>query len=143
MIYIVQNIIPILCATLAAFLFGGVYYRVLRGPWLRAVGPNAETAEERPGLTHYIGIFVAEFWMAAILAGAIILAPTDEGAGPWTMALGSAFIIWIGFVLPTLFVSYRLIGLKNRLVIYDTLHWLGAMLIMAGVIRAIGVTAPI
>lgn len=142
MIYIVQNSLPILTATVVAFLFGGLYYRVIRRPWLAAVGPNVEAAEQRPGLLHYMAIFIAEFWMAAILAGAVILAPTDEGAGPWAMGLGSAVIIWVGFVLPTLYVSYRLAGLSRRLVVFDTLHWLGAMLLMATTLMTIGVSAP-
>ena len=142
MIYIWQNIIPILAATLAAFTFGGLYYWALRKPYLRAAGLNARAAEKRPGLLHYIAIFIAEFWMAAILAGAVILAPTDEGAGPWTMAIGSAIIIWVGFVLPALFVSYRLLGLKRRLVAIDTTHWLIAMVLMAVTVQAIGVSGP-
>ncbi len=143
MIYIWQNIIPILAATIAAFAFGGLYYWVLRKPYLNAAGTNAMAAEKRPGLLHYIAIFIAEFWMAAILAGAVILAPTDQGAGPWTMALGSAFIIWIGFVLPALFVNYRLLGLSRRLVLIDTLHWLIAMMLMAATVQAIGVSSPV
>ncbi|MEL6687066.1 MAG: DUF1761 domain-containing protein [Pseudomonadota bacterium] len=143
MIYILQNFIPIFVATLAAFIFGGLYYRVFRNVWLAAAGPNAAQAEMRPGLLHYIGIFIAEFWMAAILAGAVILAPTDEGAGPWVMAIGSAIIIWIGFVLPALFVSYRLLGQSKRLIFLDTFHWLVAMLIMAALLQGIGVSAPV
>jgi hypothetical protein len=141
MIYILQNIVPISAGALAAFIFGGLYYRVFRTVWLRAVGPNAEAAEERPGALHYLGIFIAEFWMAAILAGAIILAPPE--AGQWTMAIGSAIIIWVGFVLPALYVSYRLLGQTLRLIVLDSTHWLGAMLLMAIVIRAIGVSAPV
>ena len=141
--YIVDNIVPILAATIAAFVFGGLYYRVLRAPYLAALGSNAVRAERRPGALHYLGIFVAEFWMAAILAGAVILAPTDQGAGPWTMALGSAFIIWVGFVLPVLLVSYRIAGQRNQLIAIDAAHWLIAMLIMAATVRAIGVTAPV
>ncbi|WP_298918301.1 DUF1761 domain-containing protein [uncultured Algimonas sp.] len=141
MIYIVDNIVPILAATVAGFLFGGLYYRMLRGAWLRAAGPNAALAERRPGPLHYAGIFVAEFWMAAILAGAVILAPAGD-AGPWTMALGSAFIIWIGFVLPTVYVSYRVLGQTMRLVAFDAAHWLAVMLIMAATVQAIGVTGP-
>ena len=142
MIYIIQNIWPILAATLAAFVFGGLYYRIVRAPWLRATGPNARTAETRPGALHYLGVFIAEFWMAAILAGAVILAPTDQGAGPWTMALGSAFIIWVGFVLPALFVSYGVAGLSRALFAFDAAHWLFAMVLMAAVIRIVGVTSP-
>ena len=142
MIYILDNIVAILAGTVAAFIWGGLYYRVLRGPWLRAAGPNAVRAEARPGLLHYLGVFVAEFWMAAILAGAVILAPTDEGAGPWVMALGSAFIIWVGFVLPAIFVSYRVLGLKGSLIVLDTLHWLGAMVLIATVVQLVGVSGP-
>ena len=143
MIYIVQNIVPILAATVVAFAFGGLYYRVLRRPYLAAAGPLASKAETRPGVLHYVAIFVAEFWMAAILAGAVILAPTDEGAGPWTMALGSAFIIWVGFVLPAFFVSYRVLGAKGSLILIDVLHWLIAMLLIAATVQAIGVSAPV
>lgn len=143
MIYIVQNLVPILIATVGAFLFGGAYYRVFRTLWLNAAGPNAFNAERRPGLMHYVGIFIAEFWMAAILAGAVILAPTDEGAGPWVMAIGSAIIIWIGFVLPALYVSYRVLGQSMRLILLDTAHWLFAMLIMAALLQAVGVSAPV
>ncbi|MEM7728376.1 MAG: DUF1761 domain-containing protein [Pseudomonadota bacterium] len=142
MIYVVQNIVPIFAATVAAFVWGGLYYRLIRTPWLRAVAPNAEAAEDRPGPLHYAGIFAAEFWMAAILTGAVILAPTDEGAGPWTMALGSAVVIWSGFVLPAFFVSYRLAGLRNRLFIFDALHWLVAMMLIAATVQAIGVSGP-
>lgn len=143
MIYILDNIVPILAGTLAAFAFGALYYWVLRGPYLRAAGPLAARAEVRPGLLHYIGVFIAEFWLAAILAGAVILAPTDQGAGPWTMALGSAFIIWVGFVLPAFFVSYRVLGAKGSLIVIDTLHWLLAMLIIAATVQAIGVSSPV
>jgi hypothetical protein len=141
MIYIVENFIPIFAAGCAAFAFGGGYYWVLRRAWLQAAGPNAARAQTQPGLLHYIMLFIAEFWMAAILAGAIILAPPE--ASLWTMAIGSAVIIWIGFVLPALYVSYRLLGQSLALIAIDTAHWLGVMLIMASVIRLIGVTAPV
>ncbi len=138
--YILENIVAIGAATVAAFAFGGLYYLVLRKPYLAAAGPNASAAERRPGVIHYASVLIAEFWMAAILAGAVILAPAEAGA--WTMAIGSAVVIWCGFVLPALFVSYRLLGLRKRLVVIDAGHWLGAMVIMAVVVRAVGVTAP-
>ena len=138
--YILDNIVAIGAAALAAFLWGGLYYRVLRAPYLAALGPNAARAERRPGWLHYGFIFAAEFWMACILAGAVILAPAEAGA--WTMAIGSAVVIWCGFVLPVLFVSYRLAGLRGALIAIDAAHWLGAMVIIAATVRAIGVTGP-
>ena len=79
MIYIWLNIVPILAATAAGVLLGAAWTRmagmkVTRGMALAALG--------------------AIFWQTAILAGAVILAPAQ--ADRWTMALGSAFIIWIG-----------------------------------------------
>ena len=85
-------------------------------------------------------VFVAEFWMAAILAGALILAPVE--AGGWTIAFGTAFIIWIGFVLPAIVVNHRYRPLPWRATMIDAGHWLGAMLLLALVLRLIGVEAP-
>ncbi|MCP8892852.1 hypothetical protein [Sphingomonas faeni] len=88
--YIISNIIPIGAATFAGviILFTGFRSR-LRGAILAAAT-------------------LALFWLAAILAGALILAPVN--ASPWTVALGSAFIIWIGFVLPALSIALSLRG---------------------------------
>jgi hypothetical protein len=63
---------------------------------------------------------VAEVWLACILAGALILAPPEAGA--WAMALGSAFIIWIGFVLPTLIVSFKVIGRSRLSALFVSAH---------------------
>jgi hypothetical protein len=46
------------------------------------------------------GVSLAEFWLASILAGALILAPSQ--AGVWVRALGSAVVILIGFVVAVL-----------------------------------------
>ena len=83
MIYILQNFFPIFLATLAGLAIGLVWLRV--------------SSILLPGWPTLVLAGVAEFWLAAILAGALILAPPE--AGEWTMALGSAFVIWIGFVL--------------------------------------------
>lgn len=122
MIYIVLNAAAILAATLAALVFGALWYR------RRVDGVTILTA------------FLAEFWLAAILAGALILAPPKGGV--WTMTIGSAFVIWIGFVAPALLATYRLRGFGWRSALVDAGHWLGAMLVMAVVLRLIGLVSP-
>ncbi len=125
MIYIALNAVPILAATLVGLLIGLAYRAV-------AVGPGA------PGLLAVAAI--AEAWLAAILAGALILAPVK--AGGWTVALGTAFIIWVGFVMPTLVVTYRARGLAWREVGGDCGHWLVVMLAQAAVLHAVGLRHP-
>lgn len=125
MIYIALNLGPILAATLAGLLIGLAYRAV-------AVGPGA------PGLLPVAAI--AEAWLAAILAGALILAPVK--AGGWTVALGTAFIIWVGFVAPALIVTQRARGLGWLGVGGDCGHWLVVMLAQAAVLHAVGLRHP-
>ncbi len=128
MIYIVQNAGPILAAALAAWVFGLAWYASPLGHSTgRSVGALALDA-------------LAKAWIAAILAGALILAPVE--AGVWTVALGSAFIIWVGFVLPAIAASYIRRALSWRAIASDAAHWLIAMLLMAAVMRVIGVEGP-
>lgn len=130
MTYILTNALPILMATVASLLFGL--------GWAKAFG--ARDGAGRPSAGFAIAAVAAEFWLASILAGALILAPRQAGA--WTMAIGSAVVIWIGFVLPALVVAlgYRRLGV--RAVLFDAGHWLGAMVVQAIVLHAAGLTPP-
>lgn len=83
---------------------------------------------------------LALFWLAAILAGALILAPVDAGA--WTIALGTAFIIWVGFVLPALIVALPLRGATVARAMADAGWWLAIMLAQAAVLHSVGLTRP-
>ncbi len=91
-----------------------------------------------------VPILVATFgllsWLAAILAGALILAPVT--AGVWTVALGSAFIIWIGFVLPTVTISLVTRGVGWPRALAEAGTWAAVILAQAVVLRAIGVVGP-
>ena len=127
MIYIVLNFVPIFAATVLGFAFGLGWYQVFG-------------REERPGLPALAGVFAAEFWVASILAGALILAP--EEAGAWTMAVGTAVVIWVGFILPALFVT----DVYGRRPLSETLrhggHWLAAALLNVLVLEGLGLTPP-
>lgn len=126
MIYIVLNAIPIAAATAGGLFFGYFYAALMR---MRGISPAV-----------FLTVALAEFWLAAILAGALILAPPKQGL--WTMSLGSAFVIWIGFVVPVIMTSYRFRRLAVRAALMDSMHWLGVMLIQATILRLIGLTPP-
>ena len=127
MIYIVLNGAAILSATLAGLLFGVLYFGLLDR---NRIG----------GAATLVLAFVAEAWLCAILAGALILAPPKGSV--WTMTLGSAFVIWLGFVVPSLAASYRFRGLPGRAALVDCGYWLGVMLVQAVVLRLIGLVPP-
>lgn len=135
MSYIVTNALPILAAALAAFVLGFGWYRLFDRS--AAGGVHGGAPAQRMSLGEAALVFLSEAWLAAILAGALILAPVE--AGRWTVALGSAAIIWVGFVLPVIVVDHRRRGLPWRLTAIDAGHWLAAMLLMAAVLRAVGV----
>ena len=126
MIYILINLVPIAAAMLLGLAIGII--------WLRASGILL------PGWKTLAGAALAEFWLAAILAGALILAPPE--AGEWVMAAGSAVVIWIGFVVPVLWVTFVAYGLGVRRTLSVALHWLVVMLGQAVLMQAIGLAPP-
>lgn len=125
MIYIVQNLLPILAASFLGLIAGLVVQRLL----------PARLSPLQWGVSA-----LAQTWLCCILAGALILAPPE--AGRWTMSLGSALVIWIGFVVPTTVVGYAARGVKGRATAVDCLQWLVTMLVQATTLTLIGLTPP-
>jgi hypothetical protein len=122
MTYILTNAIPILLAGLAATLvLAGLRRGRTGGPLLGAT-------------------LATTTWLAAILAGALILAPVE--AGRWTVTLGTAGIIWGGFILPSLVVTLRSRGIGWGAAFADAGGWLAAMLVQATVLQLLGLTKP-
>lgn len=126
MIYIILNIIPIAVATLAALLIDALWFGIAR---LRP-----------PGIVTLVGIAALQFWFAAILAGALILAPPK--ADPWVMAVGSAVVIWIGFVAPAVAVGHLARRSGTAALVTDCLAWLAIMVAEAVVLKMIGLVPP-
>ena len=126
--YILTNVVAILLATCAG-LGIGLAYQVL--PQRRDRGAR---------VVLFITAFIAEFWLAAILAGALILAPPQ--ADPWVMAIASAVVIWIGFVVPILAVTHVFRELPASAIVLDGSHWLVVMVVQAAVLHGFGLVHP-
>ena len=125
MIYIWLNLPAILIAAAAGLAAGTAWQRLLGHPL-------------RPRLLP--GHFAAQAWLAAILAGALILAPAR--AGVWVMTLGTAFIIWIGFVAPAMLVTLTGRGASLRAAAGQCGYWLTVMFVQAAVLRLLGLVPP-
>ena len=125
--YINLNLTPIALATVIGLIIGLVHFLLSR--------PG-----ERPGLDFVVLTGIAEFWLAAILAGALILGPPM--AAPWVIAITTAFVIWIGFVVPVLMVTLRFRGMSGAMAAADSIHWLLVMVAQAAVMHGIGLVKP-
>lgn len=126
MIYILLNLAPIMGATLCGLAIGYGWHRLSRA---QPIGAGTAALA-----------LVGEFWLAAILAGALILAPPK--ADPWVMAVASAVVIWAGFVAPAVAISLAHRGVAARGVAGTVLHWLAVMVVQAVVMKAIGLVPP-
>ena len=132
------NYVAVLVATVAGFLFGGVWYGVFSKQWMAAIGKTEKELKSSGSLAiPMIVTAIAQLVMAYVLAGVI----GHLGPGrvtPWNGVV-SAFFIWFGFVLTTLVVNHSFQGQKGVLTALDGGHWLGVLLIQGAIIGLIGV----
>lgn len=127
------NLIAILIATIAAFVFGGIWYGALGKFWMKAAGVTTDDAKQTPSLL--ITTFVCQLVMAFVLAG--IIFHTGEVSVKTGQISGG--LIWFGFVLMTQIVNHRYQGAPWSLTLIDNGHWLGALLIQGAVIGWFGI----
>lgn len=141
MVFAGLNPSAIALAALAAWLFGAFYYGLLGRIWQRAGDFSEEqrarlAAGPKANVGAYLTTLLAEGVMAWVLAGVI----GHLGPGQVTLRNGviSALFIWAGFVMTVLVVTNAHAGRKNLLTAIDLGHWLGVLLIIGGVIGAMG-----
>ena len=133
------NILSVLLAAVAAWLFGAAYYMALSKPWMRASGWRSKeemltAAGGKMSPLPFVISFVAELVMAYFLTG--LIAHLGE-VNIWR-ALVSAFFIWLAFVATTIAVNHRYMMKPWSLTVIDAGHWLGVLLVMGLVIGAFG-----
>lgn len=133
MIYIWLNLGPILVATAIGLLLGAAH---------RATGDRAggDRASARISVGMRVIATLGLFWFASILAGALILAPPR--AAPWIMAVGSAVVIWAGFVAPVVAITERYRGVGAAVIVRDCAWWLVTMVAQAVAMKLIGLVPP-
>lgn len=135
------NVMAIVTAAIAAWLFGGIYYTTLSGPWMRALGKTPEQCQAelaaKSGIAKaapFILAFVGELIMAWAIYGITLhmnMFNLRDG-----MIIGAA--CWLGFVLTTVTINNAFAGRKPMLSVLDSIAWLGAMLIIGAIIGWFG-----
>ncbi len=132
------NFIAVLCAAIAAWIAGAVWYTVLGARWKAALGwSEAEIAKRKggkPPLGPMAISFVAELIMALILAGLM----GHFGAITPKTGIIVGTLCWLGFVATTITVNNAYPGRKLALTMIDSGHWLLVLLIEGAILGAFG-----
>jgi hypothetical protein len=135
------NILAILIAAVAAWIFGAVYYGLLSKQWVAALGTNMKAVKVQNAgksgaakATPFLLSFIAELVMAFVLYGIVL------HVGTWSIRAGiiSGVVCWVGFVLTTITTNNAYPGRKTMLTVIDAGHWLGVLAIMGAVIGGMG-----
>jgi hypothetical protein len=131
-----MNLLAIVTAAVAAWLFGAVWYRAFATRWMDALGKTKD--ELMPGgrrpISRMVIVFVADLIMAAVLARLIpAIGPTNVASG-----LLTADACWLGFVLTTIVATNGYAGNPSALSAVASWHWLGVLLVIGLVIGAFG-----
>lgn len=116
----------ILAGTVAAFLFGALWYGALSKPWLRAARIDPADAKMSAGLL--AGSFALLFVIATGLAVLLSWAAPAGGVVP---SVQVAAVAWLGLTAAPIAMNHRYQGFAWDLTVIDALHWLGVLVIMA------------
>src|SRR5579871_1029515 len=135
------NIVVIVVATIAAWIFGAAYYTPLGKVWLAAQGRTMEEMQAANAgksaaakAFPFVLSFIAELIMAWTMYGLLF------HMGNFSVRSGviSGAIIWFGFVLTTVAVNNAYPGRKLMLTVIDSAHWLGVLLIIGAIVGGFG-----
>jgi hypothetical protein len=135
------NWLSIVVAAVAAWLFGGIYYTALGKQWLAAQGKTREQCEaENAGKSSaakaapFILVFVGELIMAWATYGILF------HMNMFTLRAGaiSGAALWFGYVLTTITGNYAFHNRRPMLIVIDSIAWLGALLIIGGIVGWFG-----
>lgn len=135
------NLLAIVVAAAAAWIFGGGYYGTLGKTWIAALSTTTEALKAQNAgkstavkAAPFVLSFVAEMIMAYVLYGLLV------HIGIWTVRAGviSGVICWFGFVLTTIATNNAYPGRRPLLTVIDSGHWLGVLIIMGAVLGGFG-----
>jgi hypothetical protein len=135
------NLVSILIAAVAAWIFGGVYYTALSKPWMAAQGKTLEQCkaeqDAKSGFAKgapFVIVFVSEIIIAWVLDGILL------HMNMFSIRAGiiSAAFCWFGFALTTIATNNAFQGRRVMLTVIDSVSWLGAFVIIGAIVGGWG-----
>jgi hypothetical protein len=135
------NLLSVFVGAIAAWIFGAIYYTVLGRVWMAAQGKTAESCKAefaaKSGLAKFVP-FILSFVGALIMGVTIYGILTHSGLWSWHAGIVTGAFCWFGFVLTTVVINNAYAGRRVMLSVIDSVHWLGALVIIGGIIGAWG-----
>jgi hypothetical protein len=135
------NVLSVLIAAVAAWIFGAIYYTALGRVWMAAQGKTAESCKAEFAAKSGIAKFTP-FVLSFI--GGLIMGVTLYGilthSGLWSLRAGviTGALCWFGFVVTTVVINNAYTGRKPMLSLIDCAHWLGVLMIIGGIVGWMG-----
>jgi len=129
-----HNWAAIVVATLVYFMLGGVWFTVLRTPWMAGLGRTLEDltkAAYSPAIT-YGSAVLTTFVLAIFLSWAIQVA----GATTWVGGIKVAAWTWLGVVFTTWSTEYAFEARSLQILVINTGYCLTGMLLMGAILGA-------
>jgi|SRR5215475_1639779 len=135
------NIVSILVAAVAAWIFGGIYYTSLTKYWVAAQGKTVEQCKAEQAAKSGLGkgapfvvVFVSEIIIGWVLYGILL----HMNAFSVRAGMISAAFCWFGFVLTTIATNNAFGNRRVMLTVIDSVAWLGAFLIIGAIVGGFG-----
>lgn len=125
MVFVGVNLLGVIVAAVASFIFGSVYYMALAKPWQNAVGKTEEEVKANMTALPFVTAAIAQLVMAFMLASLFLHVGDDSIVS----GLLTAIPLWLGFVVTTMAVNHAFQGARLSLTMIDSGHWLGVMAI--------------
>ena len=135
------NLVSIMVAAVAAWIFGGIYYTALSKPWLAAQGKTLEQCKAEQGAksamakgTPFVVVFISEIIIGWVIYGILM------HMNAFTVRAGiiTAAFCWFGFVLTTIATNNAFGGRRVMLTVIDGIAWLGAFVIIGAIVGGFG-----
>jgi hypothetical protein len=137
-----MNVLSVVVAAIAAWIFGAIYYTALGKVWMAAQGKTADSCKAefaaKSGIAKFTP-FVLSFIGALIMGTVIYGILTHSGLWSWHAGIVTGVFCWFGFVLTTVTINNAYSGRKVMLTVIDGAHWLGVLIIIGGIVGAWGI----
>ena len=111
------NSTAVLAALIGGWVVGWIWYAMVGNVWKESVG-TGKVGEYTPRRQIFGGI--AQVLMTIMLGSFMVRLGYDG----WGGGIHTAWLLWIGFVMPTILVNYANLGKRLGLTLIDGIHWL-------------------